>query len=53
MIQWFRDWKQARREAKIFDALFLLAMMDSEEQPCAICEDNPEKCICEDGPDCD
>jgi len=53
MIEWFRGWQRARREAKIFDALWLLAMMDSKEQPCVICNDICKECICEDGPDCD
>lgn len=46
MITWFRNWRQARREQKIFDALFLLALMDSEPTPCAVCNDDCEECVC-------
>lgn len=53
MIQWIRDWKHRRREAKIFQALWLLSIMDSSNPPCAICDDICKECICEDGPDCD
>jgi hypothetical protein len=45
MIQWWRNWQQARMERKIFEALFYLSVMDHAGE-CAVCDDNPEKCIC-------
>jgi predicted metal-binding protein len=56
MIEWFRAWKQARRERNIFEVLYDMAMLDTTG-PCAICEDCAHKCICgqldDCGPDCD
>lgn len=51
MIQWFREWRQARLERKIYEALVMLSLMDTDG-PCDICEDDCEQCICGEQ-DCD
>lgn len=45
MIQWVRDWLQARRERKVIEALVMLAMMDVETD-CAVCDNKCDQCIC-------
>lgn len=45
MIQWWRNLQQARRERRIFKALYELSLMDYA-RGCAICDDDPEQCIC-------
>jgi hypothetical protein len=55
MIRWFREWRDARRERIIFEALWALAEMEhaQTEQDCSICEGDLQACICDDGTDCD
>lgn len=54
MIQWFRDLLAARRERKVFEALWMLAEMEhaQTEAGCDWCDGDLSRCIC-DGPDCD
>ena len=54
MSRW-KDWKQARYERKIYEALVVLSMMDLAEgnTACFVCDGNCELCICDEESDCD
>lgn len=53
IITWIDDWKRAREERKVFEALLALAQMEDGSPDCDLCDDDPQACICDDGPDCD
>ena len=53
MMRWFREWMEARRERKVFEALWMLAEMENGGPDCPLCDDSPQACICDDGIDCD
>ena len=53
MSRW-KDWKQARYERKIYEALVVLSMMDMKENAaCIVCDGNCELCICDEESECD
>lgn len=53
LITWLDDWQRAREERKVFEALWALAEMEDGGKGCDLCDDDPQACICGDGPDCD
>lgn len=46
VIRWFREWMEARRERKVFEALYMLAEMEDGSPDCDLCDDDPQACIC-------
>ena len=54
-MRWWTNWKQARLERRIYEALVMLKLDDmvNGNAACFVCDGNCELCICDDSCDCD